>query len=74
MIDSDVKPDKTDNKHKHTNTQAESKPGQAKSKMSKSMHDGVEVWCDCCSCEAEPYWVEAMKAYDEQSSRNKDAS
>ena len=29
--------------------------------MSKSMHDGVEVWCDCCSCEAEPYWVEAMQ-------------
>ena len=26
--------------------------------MSKSMHDGVAVWCDCCSCEAEPYWVE----------------
>ena len=35
--------------------------GQPKSPMSKSMHDGVEVWCDCCSCEAEPYWVEAMK-------------
>ena len=29
--------------------------------MSKSMHDGVEIWCDCCSCEAEPYWVEAMR-------------
>lgn len=28
--------------------------------MSLSMHDGVEVWCDCCSCEAEPYWVEAF--------------
>jgi hypothetical protein len=22
------------------------------------MHDGIAVWCDCCSCEAEPYWVE----------------
>ena len=22
-----------------------------------SMQDGVAVWCDCCSCEAEPYWV-----------------
>lgn len=21
-----------------------------------SMHDGIAVWCDCCSCEAEPYW------------------
>lgn len=28
--------------------------------MSLSMHDGVEVWCDCCSCEAEPYWVETL--------------
>ena len=29
--------------------------------MSLSMHDGVEVWCDCCSCEAEPYWLEALE-------------
>ncbi len=34
--------------------------------MSKSMHDGVEVWCDCCSCEAEPYWVEAMQEEEER--------
>ncbi len=33
----------------------------AGSGMSKSMHDGVEVWCDCCSCEAEPYWIAAMQ-------------
>ncbi len=26
-----------------------------------SMHDDVPVWCDCCSCEAEPYWLEAME-------------
>lgn len=25
-----------------------------------SMHEHVEVWDDCCSCEAEPYWVEAL--------------
>jgi len=25
---------------------------------SKSMHEGVAVWCDCCSCEIEPYWAE----------------
>ena len=31
--------------------------------MTKSMHQGVEIWCDCCSCEAEPYWVEAMQDY-----------
>lgn len=41
----------------HTKTRT----GQNSSGMSKSMHDGVEVWCDCCSCEAEPYWVEAMQ-------------
>ncbi|WP_156100408.1 hypothetical protein [Thioalkalivibrio sp. ALJ1] len=23
-----------------------------------SMHEGVTAACDCCSCEAEPYWVE----------------
>ncbi len=26
-------------------------------RTSKSMHEGVAVWCDCCSCAAEPYWV-----------------
>jgi hypothetical protein len=25
-----------------------------------SMHEGIPVWYDCCSCEAEPYWLEAM--------------
>jgi len=24
---------------------------------SKSMHEGIAVWCDCCSCAAEPYWL-----------------
>ncbi len=24
----------------------------------RSMHEGIPVWCDCCSCEAEPDWVE----------------
>ena len=28
--------------------------------MGLSMHAGVDASCDCCSCEAEPYWVEAM--------------
>jgi len=27
-------------------------------KKSISMHDGIAVWCDCCSCKAEPYWAE----------------
>lgn len=26
-----------------------------------SMHNGVEVSCDCCSCEAEPYWIDSMR-------------
>ena len=29
--------------------------------QSISMHDGIPVWYDCCSCEAEPYWAEAMQ-------------
>ena len=32
-------------------------PVEGKQKKSLSMHEGVAVWCDCCSCEAEPYWV-----------------
>jgi len=31
-----------------------------------SMHDGVEVSCDCCSCEAEPYWLEAFAEETEE--------
>lgn len=31
-----------------------------------SMHDGVEVSCDCCSCEAEPYWIAAMQDTEEE--------
>ncbi|MGD8588620.1 MAG: hypothetical protein PVG22_07280 [Chromatiales bacterium] len=27
-------------------------------KKGLSMHEDVPVWYDCCSCEAEPYWVE----------------
>lgn len=26
-------------------------------KKRANMHDGIAVWCDCCSCEAEPYWA-----------------
>ena len=32
-------------------------PIDSKRRKSLSMHEGVAVWCDCCSCEAEPYWV-----------------
>ena len=33
----------------------------APGRSSKSMHEGVAVWCDCCSCAAEPYWLEAAQ-------------
>lgn len=26
-----------------------------------SMHEGIAVWADCCSCEAEPYWQEVAE-------------
>jgi hypothetical protein len=38
-------------------------PGSAKERRtSPSMHEGIAVWCDCCSCEAEPYWVEIARS------------
>ena len=40
------------------NRKVKSKTTDGKSKASLSMHDGIAVWCDCCSCEAEPYWAE----------------
>jgi len=64
MIDNNSNSDSPDNDaHMKASHQAKSETRHVKSNMSKSMHDGVEVWCDCCSCEAEPYWVEAMEAY-----------
>lgn len=32
-----------------------------KQRKSLSMHDGIAVWCDCCSCEMEPYWAAVAK-------------
>jgi hypothetical protein len=34
------------------------RPATAERRRPISMHEGIAVWCDCCSCEAEPYWVE----------------
>jgi hypothetical protein len=49
-------------------------PAEKNGKHSKSMHDRVAVWCDCCSCEAEPYWVAiADQVGTEISSGHKDA-
>ena len=44
---------------------------RARAGDSLSMHANVPVWCDCCTCEAEPYWVEAM-AGDEPGARPAD--
>lgn len=40
-------------------TQQQSGP-QAERNRPVSMHEDIPVWHDCCSCEAEPYWLEAM--------------
>lgn len=45
---------------------------KSSSGMSLSMHDGVEVWCDCCSCEAEPYWLAAFER--QESTADKDGT
>ena len=71
MIDHKVIPAIAGNTKNETITPVKPESKHIKSTMSKSMHDGVEVWCDCCSCEAEPYWVEAMKDYDENLNRKK---
>jgi hypothetical protein len=34
-----------------------------------SMHEDIPVWYDCCSCEAEPYWLEAMAQAEAESSK-----
>ncbi len=28
-----------------------------KKRKRANMHEGIAVWCDCCACEAEPYWA-----------------
>jgi len=33
---------------------------------SLSMHDGVQTWCDCCSCEAEPRWQEVEQELERE--------
>ena len=32
--------------------------------IARSMHEDVPDWYDCCSCEAEPYWLEALGESD----------
>ncbi|KRT55304.1 hypothetical protein [endosymbiont of Ridgeia piscesae] len=46
-------------------------PTAQQPRQSLSMHDGVEVWHDCCSCEAEPYWLNLMEHADEAPSKER---
>jgi hypothetical protein len=47
-------------RHRASRAQGARDPGR-----SKSMHEGVPHWYDCCSCEMEPYWREAMQGTDQ---------
>ncbi|WP_019558564.1 hypothetical protein [Thioalkalivibrio sp. ALE12] len=40
-------------------TRAEAAVAVPRSRL--SMHEGVTASCDCCSCEAEPYWAEVAR-------------
>jgi len=59
------------------NSPEKSKPASGKSDhpekhKSMSMHANIPVWYDCCSCEAEPYWVEMMdEEKEEQADKEK---
>ena len=46
-----------EHENRQTSGRSAAPRAEAAHAMSKSMHDGIAVWCDCCSCEAEPYWV-----------------
>lgn len=66
-----TKPNTVDQRRPETGALTAIPTSQSRFTMTQSMHDGVEVWCDCCSCEAEPYWVEAMEEYQQTSSGRK---
>lgn len=44
-------------RHETSEPKREQKPLEHPER-SLSMHEGIAVWCDCCSCEAEERWVE----------------
>lgn len=50
MVDSDI-----DKMHKGAPRRPVT-PAASRKHKRLSMHEGIAVWCDCCSCEAEPYW------------------
>ena len=63
MTDSQPHPDTGDGdeKIKTAAEPAATPPTAGKKEKRLSMHEGIAVWCDCCSCEAEPYWVEVAE-------------
>jgi hypothetical protein len=58
-------PANTDVRGKETKPEAaagQPKPLAAgRKKKRANMHEGIGVWADCCSCEAEPRWVEVAE-------------
>ena len=59
MSDAQLLPETADDDgHGKTSKNSQSTtPAEYEGSMRLSMHDGIAVWCDCCSCEAEPYWL-----------------
>jgi hypothetical protein len=51
----------SENEKREASTPQPSAPAHGKKKKRANMHDGLGVWCDCCSCEAEPRWVEVAE-------------
>lgn len=62
MIDPHADSDTRDEGEKEeASTRQPAVPADRKKKKRVNMHDGTAIWCDCCSCEAEPRWVEVAE-------------
>lgn len=59
MVESSLNPEVQNNGESTGSSAQQIEDG--KKKKSLSMHEDVPIWCDCCSCEAEPYWIEMME-------------
>lgn len=58
MADSHPHPDARDEEaQRETTTRRPMPPADGKKKKHANMHEGLGVWADCCSCEAEPRWA-----------------
>lgn len=49
---------------KHIEPPAKSQDAGCEKRKPANMHEDIPVWHDCCSCEAEPYWVEIAEQMD----------